>query len=157
MARKPMDVKITGVREVNAALNSVSSQLARRIGGNAARAGARVLRDEARRNVPFGHWEDDLRVRTAKSGEERKRTSRTAIVDFKDHSQAKRLGHIFEFGTVGRYQKTTGRYTGFITPWPFMRPALATAGAQSIRATSKRLGKELKKHTQRLQSLRYKL
>lgn len=34
------------------------------------------------------------------------------------------LGVMYEYGTVGRIQLTTGRYTGVITPRPFMRPAL---------------------------------
>jgi HK97 gp10 family phage protein len=31
--------------------------------------------------------------------------------------------HWFEFGTVGRVQKTTGRYVGKMKATPFMRPA----------------------------------
>lgn len=34
------------------------------------------------------------------------------------------LGVMFEFGTVGRIQQKTGRYTGIIEARPFMRPAL---------------------------------
>ena len=34
------------------------------------------------------------------------------------------LGVMYEYGTVGRIQTTTGRYTGVISPKPFMRPAL---------------------------------
>ena len=34
------------------------------------------------------------------------------------------LGPMFEYGTVARIQKKTGRYTGIINPRPFMRPAL---------------------------------
>ena len=34
------------------------------------------------------------------------------------------LGPMFEFGTVGRIQEKTGRYTGIIEARPFMRPAL---------------------------------
>jgi hypothetical protein len=34
------------------------------------------------------------------------------------------LGVMFEYGTVGRIQEKTGRYTGIIEARPFMRPAL---------------------------------
>jgi HK97 gp10 family phage protein len=34
------------------------------------------------------------------------------------------LGVMFEYGTAGRIQSSTGRYTGVIAPRPFMRPAL---------------------------------
>lgn len=37
------------------------------------------------------------------------------------------LAHIFERGTVGRVQKSTGRFTGAITPQPFLLPSIQRA------------------------------
>ena len=46
------------------------------------------------------------------------------LIGLRKEYQNNYLGPMFEFGTVGRIQEKTGRYTGIIEARPFMRPAL---------------------------------
>lgn len=144
--------QIKGVEEVNRALEAMGPKNARRIGGNAARAGAREIRDEIKARVPRPGWAKDVRVRTAKAADTGP-TERRAVVDFKPKSRGQRLGHIFEFGTVQRYTKK-GAFRGRVAARPFMRPGLIASREAALKAMADRLRLELKKEAAKHRGVR---
>lgn len=64
-----MNVDVVGLAEVENALKGMGRKLATREAGNALRAGARIIRDEARKNAPVlsGALKKSLIVRTGRS------------------------------------------------------------------------------------------
>ncbi|MAD98927.1 MAG: hypothetical protein CMB99_16495 [Flavobacteriaceae bacterium] len=56
---------------------------------------------------------------------------------------------LVEFGTGPRYQKTTGRYTGAVSPQPFMRPAWEQGKHQLASGFVDDLADELRKTAER--------
>lgn len=58
--------------------------------------------------------------------------------------------HLIEFGTAGRRQKKTGRYTGYVVARPFMRPAWEAWKYKILDRFAFRLWAEIEKAAKRL-------
>lgn len=115
--------QITGGPEIVKVLNAMPRQLQRKALVNAFRAGANIVRDEAKRKAPNNTLR---RAITVARGNRRNRPSRNTVVMLALRKPASSLAHLFEFGTQDRRQTTTGRFTGRMTATPFLRPALDT-------------------------------
>lgn len=129
--------RIEGAKELDDLLKQLPGRTAGRIGSNALRAGARVIRDEAKRVVPVdtGDLRDSIKVITGRAD---RRTQR--IVHVGSFGPDSRLAHLVEFGTaVHRITAKAGKVLAYISgfqrvfarsvlhpgakPQPFLRPA----------------------------------
>jgi HK97 gp10 family phage protein len=83
--------------------------------------GQRVI-DDAKALAPLesGDMRDSIGFITSKDT----KFKNTVLIGLRKNYYNHYLGVMFEYGTEPRIQKTSGRYTGELTPKPFMRPAL---------------------------------
>lgn len=116
------DLKITGARELNAALLELSSEVAGRLGQNAVRAGARVVAAEAKLRVPVdtGALKRSIRVFTDR---ERKDGERTAYAGTRLF-----YGKFSEFGTAHEPARQ------------WLRPAIDEGGQRAVDKMTDNLG-----------------
>lgn len=145
-----MEIKtrIRGLRELDAVLRKLGPEIASKVGDQAARAGAKVVVDDARQRVPVrsGALRESIVVVGGRQAQRLKTTAtqeanRVAVVTFKKpHS---RRAHLTEFGTRHSAAK------------PFLRPALdgnqnavlqkmADAMRRGVLRESKKLAKPLR-------------
>ncbi len=148
-------LKISGFREIDALLQSIPRQLA----GQGVAAGLRrALQPVAAAARSYAPGSLDTRIRVAptiKAGQmaqslEKAGKGRRVMYVGSTAPHA----HLVEFGTGPRYQKS-GRYTGIMTPDPFLRPAwdahkdevLATLATAIREEIEKALGRRLSRAT----------
>lgn len=139
-----MDFKITGGKELQAALKQLPAKFQKRIEKNALRAGARVIAKEAKTRVPVdtGALKKSIRVVTGKTRE----GARVYVTAGAGGKHDAFYAHMVEFGTkahftqkggatkVGQFALTkaeAGRHPGS-RPQPFMRPAIDLKGEEAI-------------------------
>lgn len=115
---------VRGAKELEALLKRLPPKVAKRVVNNGLRAGARVIRDEAKARVPklTGQLEKGIVVATVK-GEVK--------VGFKP--PVSRRAHFTEYGTETQPAQ------------PFMRPAIDTKGPEAIRKIGEVMGKGVEK------------
>ena len=135
---------ITGVEAVNKALEQLPQKLRDRVVKNAMAAGARVIRNEARRLVPIGpgptHLRDMIVVsRTVQRGGKRRSVKGGVVLGIRD--EGRYYAHLIEFGTSRS------------VPQPFMRPALDNKSRQALDVIGSKLGKEIEKQARKLNEM----
>ena len=132
---------ITGVEAVNKALEQLPQKLQDRAVKNAMAAGARVIRNEARRLVPVGpgptHLRDMIVVsRTVQRGGKRRSVKGGVVLGIRD--EGRYYASIVEFGS----SRTS--------PQPYMRPALDNKAQEALDVIGPKLGKEIEKQAGKL-------
>lgn len=142
--------KLEGFDELKRALETLGPKVARRIGGQAAKAGAQVILEAAQERTTSETIRRDLIVRLAKVSEEFNPADRSAFVTMRAGSDGQNLAHLHEFGTKVRTQTKTGRSTGAMPETPFMRPALDTRANKAIEAMAQKLGTGLEREAKKL-------
>jgi len=112
-----IDVDITGLREIERALKRLPTRTVERISRKALSAGARLVRDDARRRAPFrtGRLKKSIKVKA--------RRSRRNVITVSVLTKV-RYSHLVELGTHERFVKKNKRFVGAMPARPFMRPAL---------------------------------
>lgn len=132
-------MQILGAREVSKILKQLPEKTAQRVVENALRAGARIIRDEAKARVPVktGRLQESIVVRTSKGrGRSKRRDVGVIFVGFeKPHSQR---AHLTEYGT--RHSRA----------FPFMRPALDSKGPEAVKRIGKLMGKGVEREANKL-------
>ena len=143
--------RVQGVAETQRLLRRLM-RIDQRIGENVIvkvlRKGANVVAREARANVAVDEGDLKKEIRVAKSRKRKRRSGGLVVVGIRQ--PAGRHGHLLEFGTGPRYQKTTGKFSGAMPAQPFMRPALANKGVAAARTIGNALVPEIEKAAVRL-------
>lgn len=119
-----MAVHVKGAKELEALLKRLPERVAKRVVNNGLRAGARIIRDDAKARVPVdtGELQDSITVATVRG---------KVKVGFKP--PASRRAHLTEFGTENQAAQ------------PFMRPALDSRGTDAIKKIGEVMGKGVEK------------
>ncbi len=124
----PADIQLQGASELIAKLQALPDKLANNVMTGALFAGARVIRDEARRRVPIldltkwgGPHEPGALLQAILARRSRSR-SRNEVLARVGISYDAFYGHYVEFGT--RHARA----------YPFMRPAYDTKGGDAAQA-----------------------
>jgi HK97 gp10 family phage protein len=140
--RGPLQIKIEGAKELEAALLALPQTMAKGAVRRALWNSLPVMVDAMRDEAP----DPRLRRTLQRSRSLSKRARREARGMFKRgeikmHVGAvpSRLAHLFEFGTVPRYTKK-GVYRGRMVPQPYLRPGFD----QSARQVLDRFGGEMR-------------
>ena len=149
-------MKISGFKEIDALLQSIPRQLASQGVTSGLRRALQPVAQTARAYAP-GSLSGRIRIApTIKAGQQAQSLAkpgkgRRVMYVGATAPQA----HLVEFGTGPRYHKS-GKYVGFMTPDPFLRPAwdmhkdevlanLATAIREEIsKATGRRISRAIK-------------
>lgn len=136
---------VKGLRELHAALQSLPIKLEKNVMRSALRAGANVIRNEARATAAFADQTGKLR----KSIRVSTRATRGGVVQAKVSAGGKRAfyAHFVEFGTAAHHIFAfPGRFLAFgggvykvvshpgTAARPFMRPALDSKRAAAVQA-----------------------
>ena len=113
-----LQFKITGAKELEAALKDIGPKIATRIGDKALREGAKVVVKEAKRLCPrrTGALRKSI---GAVRGRGNKPDQRSMLIGFK--KPGRYYAHLVEFGTVHSAQK------------PFLRPALDARAEDALK------------------------
>lgn len=130
-----------GMQELQKALQKLPDKLQDRAIQNAMAAGAREIRDEARRLVPVGpgptHLKDMIVVSKSVTRKgKRKKVKGGVVLGIK--GAGRYYAHIIEFG-----RSNAGAQ-------PFMRPALDNASQAALQKIGPKLGKEIEKQARKL-------
>lgn len=148
-----MTVKVEGLRQIADALNKLDKKVSTKIARKAARAGALLIRDEAKRRVPVdtGLLKQNIVVKKFRDrGEGNVRygigliSSKAVYRDNKVNRRKGRVGqsyyrdktfygHMVEFGTIKMKAK------------PFLRPAFETQKEKAVDVVKQTLLEELDK------------
>jgi HK97 gp10 family phage protein len=133
------DFKIQGAKAMEQALQALGPKAAGQVGGNAVRAGARVLVKEAKRLVPVdtGRLRDSIKVVTLKKNK-RGANEVGAVVGFE--KPASRIAHLVEFGT------------SHSSAQPFMRPAMDSQKEAILSAIGKTLADGIIKKASKIET-----
>jgi HK97 gp10 family phage protein len=158
-----VEFTIHGANDLDKMLKELPAAVARRAAGNALRAAARVIRDEAKREVPVktGELRKAIKVITGQS------TQRdTRIVHVGVFGKEAPLAHLIEFGSIAHRIATrtkrvlveiaTGTFFGREvqhpgTPErPFLRPAADAKARESLNVLGEALGTAIEREAVRL-------
>ena len=147
-------IDLKGFDELMQNLERLKSSTQRKVARLAVTAGARIVRNEAKRLVPVrtGNLRDSISIKVLPY----RRTEHIAARVFASRIRGKQgwHAHLIEFGTAPRYQKPKefkhlspflakramkesgkrGRYTGIGPARPFMRPALDNRRSEILAA-----------------------
>lgn len=131
MAKATGTFTLSGVDELNRVFKQLPKKLGEKAVLNAVRAGARTVRDEARRLVPVktGQLRKDIKVITEKKS--RRTAEKLVSVGVKGPSAFR--AHFIEFGTRNFPAR------------PFLRPAAANKAEEAIRIMTTQLGVQVEK------------
>ncbi len=139
MAVRKRTFKMRGLSELQKSLNTLPDRLRENALKNASAAGARVIRDEAKRLVAVesGGLRDDIVVaRTFKQRGRRIRLRGAVVLGIRGSSRF--FAHLIEFGSSRQ------------SPQPFMRPALRAKAAEALKVIGAKLAKEINKAASKL-------
>ena len=158
-----IEFKIHGAKELDALLKQLPGRVASRVATNSLRAGARVIRDEAKAQVPVktGELKRSIKVITGRAD---RRDSR--IVHVGVFGRMSGLAHIVEFGTGPRIAADADGYMTFqvngqwvrkkqVAPspqQPFLRPAAEIKAAAALNTIGTTLGAGIEKEALKLAS-----
>lgn len=133
-----MKTSIAGAKEMEKLLKFLGPEVANKVGRQAARAGAKVIVDEAKRLVPVrtGELRDALTVVTQGEGAGYREGKVQAVIGFKKPSS--RRAHLTEFGTSKSAAK------------PFLRPAMDSQANEALNAMGKVLSKGITREAEKL-------
>lgn len=130
---------VQGLKELNDALEKLPDKLQKRAVSNAMAAGAREIRNEAKRLVPVeeGTLKENIVVsKTVKIKGQRKSLKGSAVVGLRN--EARYYGHLIEFGKSNT------------APQPFLRPAFDNANKKALQIIGQKLGREIEKQARKL-------
>jgi len=134
---------VRGIKEINDILEKLPDRMQQNVIAAGNRAVAKAIADEAKRA------DIDVSIKAAVHFEQDPRRRRTKAFLVGLRRPWSKLGHLFEFGTQERVQKTTGRATGRMPKTPWLRPALEAIGGKAAdiwsKAASRNLDRQLKK------------
>ena len=128
-----------GLSELQASLNKLPDKMRETALLNASAAGARIIRNEAKRLVPVasGDLRDNIVVvRSFKQRGRRVKLRGAVILGIK--GSGRYYAHLVEFG----HSKSS--------PRPFMRPALESKAKEALKVIAEKLAKEILKAAQKL-------
>jgi HK97 gp10 family phage protein len=132
---------VAGLQELNKVLEQLPDKLQDRAVKNAMAAGARVIRDEAKRLVPVGPGPHHLRDDIVVARKVKKTRTRKGSVVVGIRNEGRFYAHLVEFGT------------SHSAPHPFMRPALDNAQSAAIQKIGPKLGQEVEKQAAKLNKM----
>ena len=157
-------VKIEGARELEDLLKQLPGRVASRVATNSLRAGARVIRDEAKRRVPVdtGDLQRSIKVLTGRTG-----TRDTRIVHIGVFGKQSPLAHIVEFGTAAhRIAARKGRVLAYLRGYarayarfvkhpgakekPFLRPAADSQAGAAVVIIGREIGQGVEREALKL-------
>ena len=130
------EVRIEGLRELNATLKKLEDRTQKRILNRAVNAGAVVIRNEARQNAPQDTGKLKRNIITAKRRAQKGQAVYAVSVRRKGKAEDSRnafYGYFVEFGT----SKMTAR--------PFLTPAFEGKREEAMRQIAKTLGEGIDK------------
>lgn len=133
------NVGLEGLSEVNKALEKLPDKLQDRAIKNAMAAGARKIRDEAKRLVPVD--DGTLREGIVVARKVKKSRTRKGSVVVGIRGDGRFYAHMVEWGT------------SHSAPNPFMRPALDNASDEALKVIGPKLGKEIEKQAGKLNQM----
>ena len=146
--------RLRGGRELQQMLNSLPAKLEKNIMRSALRAGARVIADEAKANVPVDNGDLKRSIKVSTRGKRGKVEARVRA-----GGKGVFYAHMVEFGTAAHVIKgKNGKRLFFNGVFaesinhprarakPFMRPALDGRANEAIRAVGEQIRKRLTKH-----------
>ena len=154
--------KLEGFAEFDTMLKELGPKLARQAAGNALRAGARVIRDEAKLRVPVatGDLKRSIKVRTSTPRDTRQRRVNVGVFGTEGP-----LAHLVEFGSAphtieakpgkvladSKTRKVFGRKVSHpgTPPKPFLRPAADTKAGEALQVIGDTLGDAIIKIAQK--------
>lgn len=131
--------KMKGLSELQSSLNKLPDKLRDNALKNASAAGARVIRNEAKRlvKVDSGTLQDSIVVvRTFKQRGRRVKLKGAVVLGIK--GVARYYAHLVEFGSSKQ------------SPHPFMRPALDSKASEALKVIAEKLAKEIAKAAKKL-------
>lgn len=134
MARQKLEVQ--GAKEIEKVLDDLPDKMREKTVMNATRAGARVIRDEAKSRVPVrtGELRDAITVKTVKKS----KRSGEDLVKVGFEKPTSRRAHLTEYGTVHSPAQ------------PFMRPAIDSAAKRAIEKIGKSLASGAARNAKKL-------
>jgi HK97 gp10 family phage protein len=145
-------INIKGGKEIFELLQTLPAKLEQNIMRGALRAGAKVILEEAKRNVPVssGDLRDSLRVSTnskkgrvtasVKAGNKKVYYTRFIEMGVAAHTITSKTGYLSFLGNAYKSVEHPG-----IQPKPFLRPAFDTKQKEAIEAIGLHIGKRLNK------------
>lgn len=146
-----------GFREMDALLNKLPVEIAKKVIEQATRAAAKIVLEAAQRKVPIrtGQLKDSLAIK-----KDTKAFKRAGLVVYKVGANlSARRGkiaphaHLVEFGTKGGVVKS-GRFAGAKIPpmaaRPFLRPALEESRAEILKVIAQMLFKGIQREAAKL-------
>lgn len=136
-----IDMKVDGLRDIERALAQLAAGTAKGVVRRAMRKELKPVADTANALWP-GSADDVIRVtsRVARSQPQPKRDRATVnmFVGAANTPEA----HLVEFGTGPRFQKN-GRFTGSVSPQPFLQPAWDLHKGRVLKGLAARLWTEI--------------
>ena len=157
-----LTIDITGAKQLDEMLKQLPTAISRRAAGNALRAGGRVIRDEARRQVPrqSGKLAKAIKVITGRST---RRDTRRVLVIVSQRDAGINPSWI-EYGTVAQRVAKSGGFLYFVIDGklirkravagiqakPFMRPAADSKVSEAVGVIGSSLGAAIEKEALKL-------
>lgn len=139
-----ISTELAGAKELDKVMAQLPAKFKKRGVKSAFRDGGHVLLREIRNNAPANVFLDsDIALVPAGSRRTYRSPYPSDLYAIAIAQPVSRLAHIFEFGTQNRYQKTTGRFTGRITPEPFMRISVLAKGRTATQTIMKELWRNM--------------
>lgn len=118
-----MATKVLGMRELQQALAHIPAKMQQ----NVLRSGNRALANEFVKSIKNNpNLPSTVRKAVRMEADPTKRATKGFMVGLR--KPFSRLGHLIEFGTAERTQKTTGRATGRMPATPWLRSVLDEMG-----------------------------
>jgi HK97 gp10 family phage protein len=150
-------VRVDGLLDLDKALQELATKAtARNVIKRALNAAAQPIYQDMQAGAPNESIRDSIEVSdklTKRQAAQARKMGRAGVELFVGASYKigtrGRLAHLFEFGTRGRYQKTTGRYTGAISTQPFVRPAWDANQGNALSILKEQMWAEITKATER--------
>lgn len=154
MARNYIRFHVTGQKELSRVFEQLPKSLADQVLRATARKAVKPVEQMAESLVPKDESElaQSITISTRLSKRQKQLFGRKGdVVVHVGPSHPKGAhGHLVEFGTGARYQKTTGRYVGVMPARPFMRPAWDANKMRVLETMRTEIWTVLRKAVQRL-------
>lgn len=138
-----MEIKIDGLKELEAELKKMKNPTARGVGRRAMKRALKPVEDTANSLWP-GATDNAFRTSSRlKRTQAQPQESPTLLNMFTGSGEPH--AHLLEFGTGPRTQTTTGRFTGQVFPRPMLQPAWDMNKARVVETLSDILAEEIRK------------
>jgi HK97 gp10 family phage protein len=155
------NVTVEGFKDVDDALRLLTKTVAKNVMTRALTKAAQPIKFDMQRFAPTASLQGGIIVTNKLSDWHRRiletKSSVEVYVGPEKSNRHHRLAHLFEFGTKPRVQRKTGRYTGFMRPEPFVRPAWDYNKRRALNILTFELWNEIDAATKRAQRKAAKL